>query len=402
MLPGQLVAFIIGYAVLVSVALRGRGPLAAIAALIMVYGVYSLIYHGAYSIISSFIALSEWVNLRTFIYIFLSLFLAGTLREVGYLSLLVDGSSAVGCRFSFLAVPALIGLLPMPGGALVSAMAMRRKYLEEARMTPEWASFLNYWFRHIWVPVWPIFQSIIITAAVLEVAPMRVVAGTWPETPAAILGGLLVAAPALYRYGCKRSGRLLDLLKALWPFLLLAILVFTHIVGLLEALIVTLLAVLVILRPDWEKLRNALKLATNPRVHGVLAEALLLKELLTRTGAPYVMYGFAAKLGLPETMILFMVPFVLGLAAGGENFFAATAIPLLKTYIVASNGIINRLALLIAYTGGTMGVMVSPVHLCFALTVDYYHANTARTLALAALAAAATSIIVFLAALFLL
>ncbi|BEP16719.1 DUF401 family protein [Pyrofollis japonicus] len=393
MLPGQLVAFIAGYAVLVVVALRGRGPLAAIAAMIAVYGAYSLLFHGADSIVASFLALGEWVNLRTFVYIFLSLFLAGVLREAGYLSLLVEGSSAVGCRFSFLAVPALIGLLPMPGGALVSAMAMRRKYLEEARMPPEWAGYLNYWFRHVWVPMWPIFQSIIITAAVLGTTPMGVVSNTWPETPAAILGGLLVAIPALYRYKCNRGGRLMDLLKALWPFLLLAALVFSHVVGLLEALVITLAVVLLVLRPGRRELRGALGLATKPRIHGVLAEALFLKELLSHTAAPHAMYEFATGLGLPETTVLFSVPFILGLAAGGENFFAATAIPLLKTYIVSS-GAINQAALLIAYTGGSMGVMVSPVHLCFALTVDYYRANTAKTLALAALAAIATSAIV--------
>ena len=398
MLDPGLIAFGLGYMGLAVSVARGRGPVAAIGVMIIVYTLYTLAGPGPNAFIHSIENLTLWINIRVFIYIFLSLFLAGVLKESGYLDLMVRGASSAGCRFSYTAVPALIGLLPMPGGALVSAIAMKRKYLDESRMPPEWASYLNYWFRHIWIPSWPLFQSIVITAAVLAITPVGVVSITWPATPAAVIAGLLVGFPALSRYKCSvaHGDTPLALLKASWPFILLAALIVSGVAGLLEALVLTLTATLVILRPGPGQLKDALLLAVRPRIHAILFEALLLKELLLNTGTPQALYETTASAGLPPVFTAFIVPFILGLAAGGENFFAATAMPLLKTYLVTGGGI-NAGMLLIAYTGGSMGVMASPVHLCYALTVDYYKARPGRVMLLSLASVTLTSVLVVLA-----
>ncbi|MCE4599056.1 MAG: DUF401 family protein [Desulfurococcales archaeon] len=379
MYPAGLIAFGIGYLGLALAVARGRGPVAAIGVMIGVYGLYTLIYSGPSVVSRSLLNLLEWSNLSVFVYIFLSLMIAGLLRELGYLDQMVAGASSIGCRFSYAAVPAIIGLLPMPGGAIVSAIAMKKRYLEESGMSAEWASYLNYWFRHIWIPSWPLFQSVVITAAVFSVTPIEIVSVTWPATIVTVFAGIAVGYTAFYKYTCTSDGRILYLLRSLWPFLLLAALVVSGSLTLLNALIVTLLAVIVILRPDSRQLLGALKLALKPRIHAILFEALLLKEMLLNTDAPYELYNTAELLGLPTLSIVFLVPFILGLAAGGENFFAATAMPLLKAYIVMG-GSINNAMLLAAYTGGFMGVMASPVHLCYALTVDYYKARAGRVL----------------------
>lgn len=395
--PG-LIAFGIGYLGLAVTVARGRGPVAAIGVMIIAYTLYTLAIPGLHAFISSLENLTLWINIRVFIYIFLSLFLAGVLKETGYLDLMVKGASSAGCRFSYTSVPALIGLLPMPGGALVSAIAMRKKYLEESKMPPEWASYLNYWFRHIWIPSWPLFQSVVITAAVLAITPVGVVSVTWPATPAAVAAGLAIGYPALSRYRCgmEPDGSRSLLLKASWPFILLAALIISGVASLLEALTLTLTATIIILRPGTTQLKNALLLAARPRIHAILFEALLLKELLLNTGTPQALYEAAASTGLPPLFIAFIVPFILGLAAGGENFFAATAMPLLKAYII-TGGTIDPGMLLIAYTGGSMGVMASPVHLCYALTVDYYKARPGRVMLLSLASVVLTSFLVLLA-----
>ncbi len=393
MVPQQLTAFIIGYIALIAVVFKKGGALRAIAALIVVYLVYTIIWQRPFIALQSLIDLKNWVNLRVFIYLFFSLFLAGVLREVGYLNKLVESTSGISCRFSFLGVPALIGLLPMPGGALVSAIAMKEKYLDEAKMTREWASYLNYWFRHIWVPSWPLFQAILITSAVLAISPASVISRTWFGTVGAIVAGLIVAAPALMRYTCKGGSRsLLLFLEALWPFILLALLVFVVKIGLLYSLILTLLIVLAITRPSRRALWNALKLATSPRLQGVLFEALYLKDLLVLTRAPEAFYTAAISAGLPSKVVAYSVPFILGLAAGGESFFAATAMPLLKSYIVHGS-LINSPLLFISFLGGYLGVMASPVHLCFALTVEYYKARAGKVLALSFLSVVLTTLL---------
>lgn len=396
----QLAGFFAGYLVLVVLALRGRSAVAAIASMIGVYALFSWVMMGFGPLWSSLIGLSRWSDFRVFVYMFLSLLLAGVLRETGYLDLLVRGSASVGCRFSYVAVPSVIGLIPMPGGALVSAMAMKKKYIDESGMNPEWATFINYWFRHIWVPAWPIFQSVMITAAVLGVAPEDIVSVTWPETIAAIVAGLVVGYPAFKRYGCKRgSDSPLLFVRAVWPLALLALLVFVARINLLLSLVIVLALTTVLLRVNIKQMHEALKLASSPKVHAVLLEALLLKNLLMSSNAPQAFFEAISATSLPVEAIVAIIPLILGLAAGGENFFASTAIPLLVSYI-APSGRINPAMLLLAYAGGSMGVMMSPVHLCFALTVDYFKANPAKSLLLAVAASLSTIAMVFLLVIF--
>jgi hypothetical protein len=388
-----LIGFFAGYAALMAMLLRRRGPVEAIAALIATYVVLST---EPSELLTSVRNLADWGNARVIVFIFMSLFLAGVLRETGRLDDIVKYTGSIGCRFSLVSVPAIIGLLPMPGGALVSAIAMRDKYFKEAKLTPEWATFLNYWFRHVWVPSWPLFQSVVLTAAVLHVDPSDVIRVTWPATFVAIGAGLAVSGRVLARTSCPQHERT-GISQGIWgllPFVLLAVLVFGAGWGLMESLLATIALSLVAYRPSPSQLKGALKLATRPKVHAVLVEALLLKELLINTGAPLDFVEAAKGLGLPLWAIAALTPFVLGLAAGGENFFAATAIPLLAPHLI------DPKMLLLAYGSGFVGVLASPVHLCYALTVEYYKADTAKSLAIV-LAAVALSITLILLLFFL-
>ncbi len=383
---GPLAAFAVSYAALVAAVAARRGAVAAIGVMI---AAYAILTWSPRELAESVYALGEWGNARVIVFIFLSLLLAGVMRETGALKDLVDGFSSIGCRFSLAAVPAAIGLIPMPGGALVSAMAMEEKYLKEARLPREWAVYLNYWFRHVWVPSWPLFQSVVITAAVLGVGAVDIVKSTWPATPAAIAAGAVVGLPALLAASC-RGGALEPrrLARALWPFILIAVLVFAADLGLLAALALTLAAAFAYYRPRLHQAAKALRLASSPRVHAVLVEALVLKELLIRTGAPQALAAAASSSGLPLPVVVYSIPFVLGLAAGGENFFAATAMPLLKSYLG------DQSMLFLAYAGGFIGVMMSPVHLCLVLTVEYYKAPLAKVLAYVAASVAAYTLMI--------
>ncbi|ABM80642.1 conserved archaeal protein [Hyperthermus butylicus DSM 5456] len=324
---------------------------------------------------------TSWNDLRVFVFIFESILLAGLLKEKQVLDKLVNSMGILGCRFSFAAVPAVVGLLPMPGGALVSAIAMRKRYLEEARLSPEAATYINYWFRHVWVPSWPLFQSAVITATIFAVDPVELVRHTWPASIAAIAAGGLIAYIITRHASCPRSrARIQDLVASISPFLAIALLVFSLGIPLLLSLTLVLAATITVLRPNRKEFMAALKLATKPRIHAVLLEALMFKNLLLATNAPGELLSMLLERELPIEAIVYLLPFIVGLSAGGENFFAAVAMPLLAS-VIASSGAIDWKLMIIAYTGGHMGVMASPVHLCLALTVEYYEAKLGKTLA---------------------
>jgi hypothetical protein len=66
-------------------------------------------------------------------------------------------------------IAAAIGLLPMPSGAYISAVVVDPLYDKKGLKSYQ-KTFLNYWMRHIWIPVWSLFQGVLITAAVLGVS----------------------------------------------------------------------------------------------------------------------------------------------------------------------------------------------------------------------------------------
>lgn len=368
--------FIASYAVLVALAWRLRKVYLVIAAMIAVYAILSSTAMEAWDAARR---LSEWNDLRVFVYIFFSMLLAGLMREAGLLNKMVDSLASSSCRLALTGVPALIGLMPMPGGALVSAIALRDKYLREARLSPDDSTYLNYWFRHLWVPSWPLFQSVVITASVLYISPLDVVSHSWIGTLAAILAGVIVSYPILKRVNCLSRGSNIGVfLASISPLLALVILFFTG-VSMLYSLIIVVLVFLAVWRPGRRELINALKLATRPTIHLVLLESLYFKNLLLETEMGKAMEAFAGSIGVNEYILVFMVPFILGLAAGGENFFASTAMPALTPYLLTGSGVAWGL-LAIAYLGGYLGVMGSPVHLCLALTVDYFEARMGRVL----------------------
>lgn len=57
-------------------------------------------------------------------------------------------------RFTVIAIPALIGLIPMPAGALVSAITIN-DVSDTLNVKAEIRTFLNYWFRNVWEFIWP-------------------------------------------------------------------------------------------------------------------------------------------------------------------------------------------------------------------------------------------------------
>jgi len=393
-IASPIIAFLVAYVALVLLSARGAKAYTSIAVMILVYALLSSTSRQAEK---AFQELAHWNDIRVFVYIFLSLFLAGLMREKGLLDKLVESTSAIGCRFSLLSVPAIIGLIPMPGGALVSAIALKRKFFEEARVGREEATYLNYWFRHIWVPSWPLFQSVVITASVFSIDPITVIAHTWPATPAAILGGLLVAWPLLRGVDCERPHKSPArwLAISLWPLLALAVLFLASRTQAREALggimpgyarepmLTSLVAIVVVFlllhRPGFSQVGRALRLASRPTIHLVLFESLYFKNMIIETSAGSSIAGLVGSGIIPLWLITIIIPFILGLAAGGENFFASTAMPLLLPYI--ASGSINWLLLSLAYLGGFLGVMASPVHLCLVLTSEYYQSRMSRTLA---------------------
>ena len=88
-------------------------------------------------------------------------------------------------RLNLVIFPALIGLLPMPGGAVFSAPMVKELGIR-SKFSESQLSFINYWFRHIWEHWWPLYPGILLTTVITEISLLAIIAVMCPFTVVAV------------------------------------------------------------------------------------------------------------------------------------------------------------------------------------------------------------------------
>lgn len=308
------------------------------------------------------------------------LMLGALAGRLGYLDHVVSGLKRLirDNRIVVALVPAFGGLLPMPGGTMLTA-PMVESALKSTDVGPEDRFFIAYWFRHVWEYVWPLYPAIILAAALIDCTVADIARVTYPLTLAAIASGILLVlrrTPAGRNETSaeERKGAGVALAKGSLPFIvvILGALVFRFEVILVVLVVVSLLAV-------FEKARLSDVLASLRRgtefqiitlVFGVSAY----KHLLIVTGIREAVPEFLMQTQVPELLVIIAVPMLIGLVTGVTAAFVAVTFPLLMPIIMRGGGIDMELVML-AFGSGFVGCLLSPVHLCLVLSREYFGAS---------------------------
>ncbi len=285
---------------------------------------------------------------------------------------------SIGPKMAMHVVPSVIGMVPMPGGALVSATAVKG-LAERLKLTPAQSTYINFWFRHLWELAVPVYPSVIAASVVLAVPLSSVVITMLPVIPLmAVLGGIISmrilrqAPPAASQ---SLTGRQItaELLRASWPVLLLVAMVIAGV----EALIAFLVAAVLLSiqqRLSRQGLRNAVRYALGGKVLFLLFAVMAYKDFVEGSGAAHALFSDMQRFGVPPSAILIVLPLLIGFAAGLSMAFVGIAFPLLLPFIMTADGI-NAQALFLAYVSGGLGYMVSPLHLCLILSAEFFKAR---------------------------
>ena len=104
---------------------------------------------------------------------------------------------------------------------------------------------------------------------------------------------------------------------------------------------------------------------------------MIFKGILEDSEAVIHMRNELMTYGIPVMLLVLIMPllsgFILGIAIG----FVGASFPLIIP-LIQSPDLLKYLSYAgIAYTFGYIGMMISPVHLCFLVTKDYFKANLA-------------------------
>ena len=329
--------------------------------------------------------------------------LSSQMSKTGLMEDLVQGVRTRVSREGAMAVlPAVIGFLPMPGGALFSAP------LVDSCDEPDHVGGLlkaqaNHWFRHVWEYWWPLYPGVLLAMEIIgfDVWQMMVMgvpltlgaigagvvfilrpiarreeaphAAASTEEPGSLLRPLLpiimvVATYALVRLGyagaAQWSGAELPPMNRYLPMA----------IGLVCAMI-TLEHIHPLPPQQWREILlsgrtlNLAVIVAAVRVYGAFIEADL------PGGMPLVeaMRAEMGEWGIPIMAMIMLLPLISGLATGLSIGFVGASFPIVLELVpeTASFGELLAIALL-AYSFGYMGMLLSPVHVCLIVTCKHF------------------------------
>jgi integral membrane protein (TIGR00529 family) len=327
-------------------------------------------------------AVVDLLTLRLVAIVLLIMFLGEILRTTLQLEGLVRSLNNlfVDRRWLLALLPMLIGLLPVVGGAMFSA-PMVEETSQGLKLSRERRTFVNYWFRHTWETIFPLYPSLILAAGLMGLPPRTLTATQWPLFLAALGGGILFGLLGVRRANPTRGDRPARratwtlLIKSIWPIVLVLGLALLLGVDLILSLLLTVAILLLVHRQGPRRLLDMLRhmpWSTAPVIVGTM----IFRRVLETTNAVEVASEALAALGVPVPVVVFAVPMtaglLTGLAVGGFAIGLPIVLPLCGPDLVGSGyG-------LLAFAGGYVGLLLSPVHLCLTLTRVYFKAEWGR------------------------
>lgn len=346
------------------------------------------------------------LTLRLALAIALIMTLSELLRELGNLERMVSALQDLipSGRFVIAALPAVVGLLPMVGGAMFSA-PMVDAVGDRLRVGRARKTFINYWFRHIWEYVFPLYPSMMLAAALLGLETFQLARATWPLTATAVASGALfglIGMPKRANSPMATSSRFSNLQKlaaSVWPIALVIALSMAIPVDeratLILALVITIPALMISKRVPLRRLGQILRNRVPWETILVLFGALIFRRVLENSGAVHGVSEALVRSGIPLAATAFFVPFVAGLLTGLSHAAFSIGFPVVLPLVSPGGNPPSPGWAAWMMAGAFLGVMCSPLHLCLSLTRVYFGADwkpiyrfiTPSTLAVAGTAA---------------
>ena len=333
-------------------------------------------------------------------------------------------------------LPAIIGALPMPGGAGVSAPLIAA--LDTGgQLTPAERSAANYWFRHIIELIWPLYPSFMLILS-LSGLPMvfLIVLNLYSPVTLFLLGYFFLLRKPLSRSAinpdagkrtsaAQKAQAFRDFLKAFAPILITIIgsLVLTPVVAffgrrlaiawpqLPQADLGHYLPVILgisggttfvlfsptILASDSGKASGSASAAGvekscwgllrrvyfTPSVYKTALMVLGIKAFagtLQHFGVADSIARELAAIGVGSSVLIVVLPFLAGLVTGVGFGYVGVSFPIILALVPAGAGTALAATVALASASGFAGMMLSPLHVCAAVSSGFFTVPMSDTL----------------------
>ena len=295
----------------------------------------------------------------------------------------------VSPRLRLAVFPALIGLLPMPGGALISC-PMLEQSAKTMGLSPKQKGSINYWFRHIWEVSWPLYPGYILTSSLLHLPLSRLATFTFPLVLlSAVIGWLFflpkqsipASKPATgpftpMRLVLAEALPLLVTLLGAGVFSLLFDVAKLNAPSQLPFLLSLLLGLIIALWQGRHTTSGPLQPifinANAPRLILLIYAIFYFKDVIEASGIVETI-ALIGNNGLALYALFIILPFVCGLLTGIMVGFVGASFPILIGTLHQAGLQEHAVPLMIlALAAGNCGQLLSPLHVCLVVTTDYF------------------------------
>jgi hypothetical protein len=338
----------------------------------------------------------------------LVLLFSAIMKERGSMTRAISALSQVfrDARVTVAIIPAVIGLLPVVGGAMLSAPLVAEAS-DDLALSPERRTFLNFWFRHVWEYTLPTFPAVFLTAGIVGIPIADLVLVNLPLTAASILAGVVFGFKGVRPFTSAHAtltpgGMGKSLLSFVWnllPFFLVILLTLCFDIHLVYSLALVAAGTVLLYRIPPALLGPLVRKNVSLELACLIWGIMFFKEMLTASSAMNSIASELSRMGMPTAVLVALIPAVIAFITGYTTAFVGLSFPVLLPLLPTDGSSVYYVMLALA--SGIGAHMLSPMHACYVMTLEYYQAGmgkTYRLLRAPALLTFLTGVAVFLAA----
>jgi len=289
-------------------------------------------------------------------------------------------------------LPAVIGLLPVAGGALMSAPLVDTE-AEKLGLKPDKKAYVNLWFRHTIFPVYPLSPPVITTALLTGVSIPLIILRQIPVVVVMVAIGYVIG---FWKISKVKNGKETDLkpdkssdfknfMISFSPILTtIVIAIFLGLSGFdkpllgFDVVLAILIGLAIMITISKIKFTVFTRPFKNWGIYGITLAAygaFLLRNIMVRAGISAVFSSFVANGSVNIILFLTVAPAVLGLLTGSPQGGVAVSVSILSGMLSLPFSV--RVAALV-YISAYLGYTIAPTHLCFTFTADYFKCSLGK------------------------
>ncbi|KXA94259.1 hypothetical protein AKJ65_04945 [candidate division MSBL1 archaeon SCGC-AAA259E19] len=310
--------------------------------------------------------------------------LANSMKETGEIEGIIGNLRNIMPREGILAsIPAVFGLLPVPGGALMSAPMVEEEG-KQVNVPKSTRAFLNLWFRHVEFLVFPLAPPLLLLAESAEVGLHWLILIQVPIFLLSVLVGIFLLWREVRKNAqfnendvnlpdAEESSLLVDFSPIMVSVGLFFLFSYLTPLSFYLALVVSLpvgIAVSFFARKSkkgvYRIIREGISLDLPLAVLGII----IFYNVVYASGLADTLSDIFLGSFLPLPVLILLISFLLGFSMGHNLGAVGISYAILASAI---SGDLSMIALL--YVSSFFGYLISPIHLCVAVTYEYFDPN---------------------------